>query len=154
MVFGANVWVFQADEFSWFDFLTNYAPIPGVLLLYFGHKLVRGTRLVRPRTLVWTPSLGDLNADRQTPTPLPRPGTQRELVSLHYGTPGSAAGKAYIQASLHADELPGMLTAHHLRRQLAALELEGRIVGGHPRPHGQPHRPRSMCCTATWAASG
>lgn len=57
------------------------------------------------------------------------PGTQRELVSLHYGTPGSAAGKAYIQASLHADELPGMLTAHHLRRQLAALELEGRIVG-------------------------
>ncbi|MFO1225932.1 amino acid permease [Roseateles sp.] len=49
VVFGANVWVFQADEFSWFDFLTNYAPIPGVLLLYFGHKLVRGTRLVRPQ---------------------------------------------------------------------------------------------------------
>lgn len=52
----------------------------------------------------------------------PAPGTQRELVSLHYGTVGSEAGKAYIQASLHADELPGMLTAHHLRRQLAALE--------------------------------
>ena len=44
----------------------------------------------------------------------PAPGTQRELVSLHYGQPGGAA-KAYIQASLHADELPGMLVAHHLR---------------------------------------
>lgn len=49
VVFGANVWVFQAEQFSWFDFITNYAPIPGVLLLYFGHKLVRKTRLVRPQ---------------------------------------------------------------------------------------------------------
>lgn len=58
----------------------------------------------------------------------PAPGTQREVVSLHYGTPG-AAGKAYIQASLHADELPGMLVAHHLRGKLDALEAAGRICG-------------------------
>ncbi|MFG6466674.1 succinylglutamate desuccinylase/aspartoacylase family protein [Roseateles sp. BYS87W] len=57
----------------------------------------------------------------------PAPGTQRELVSLHYGRPGGA--KAYIQASLHADELPGMLTAHHLRLQLDALEAAGQITG-------------------------
>ncbi|PZP29355.1 MAG: succinylglutamate desuccinylase [Roseateles depolymerans] len=57
----------------------------------------------------------------------PAPGTQRELVSLHYGTPGGA--KAYIQASLHADELPGMLVAHHLRQRLDALEAAGRIHG-------------------------
>jgi predicted deacylase len=54
-------------------------------------------------------------------------GTRRELISLHYG---SAAGpKVYIQASLHADELPGMLVAHHLRRELDALEAQGLIRG-------------------------
>jgi predicted deacylase len=57
----------------------------------------------------------------------PAPGTQRELVSLHYGRPGSP--KAYIQASLHGDELPGMLVAHHLRRQLDALEAAGQLRG-------------------------
>lgn len=58
----------------------------------------------------------------------PAPGTQRELVSLHFGMPGSGP-KAYIQASLHADELPGMLVAHHLRLKLAALEAAGRLQG-------------------------
>ena len=33
----------------------------------------------------------------------------------------------YIQASLHADELPGMLVAHHLRGLLRALEAEGAL---------------------------
>ncbi|WP_397532920.1 succinylglutamate desuccinylase/aspartoacylase family protein [Roseateles sp.] len=61
----------------------------------------------------------------------PAPGTQRELVSLHYGQsvePGQGP-KCYIQASLHADELPGMLVAHHLRKRLDALEAEGRLRG-------------------------
>ncbi|CAM3753502.1 succinylglutamate desuccinylase/aspartoacylase family protein [Roseateles saccharophilus] len=57
----------------------------------------------------------------------PAPGTQRELVSLHYGQPGGP--KAYIQASLHGDELPGMLVAHHLRLQLDALEAAGQVTG-------------------------
>ncbi len=57
----------------------------------------------------------------------PAPGTQRELVSLHYGQPGGQ--KAYIQASLHADELPGMLVAHHLRRLLDALDAAGQVSG-------------------------
>ncbi len=57
----------------------------------------------------------------------PAPGTQRELISLHYGQSGGA--KAYIQASLHADELPGMLVAHHLRLKLNALQAAGRISG-------------------------
>jgi len=57
----------------------------------------------------------------------PAPGTRRELVSLHYGRPGGQ--KAYIQASLHADELPGMLVAHHLRRLLDALDTAGQIAG-------------------------
>ncbi|MDN3920176.1 succinylglutamate desuccinylase/aspartoacylase family protein [Roseateles violae] len=58
----------------------------------------------------------------------PAPGTQRELISLHYGRPGQGP-KVYIQASLHADELPGMLVAHHLRNKLDALEAAGRIAG-------------------------
>ncbi len=59
--------------------------------------------------------------------PSPSVGTQRQLRSLHYGRDG---GKhVYIQASLHADELPGMLVAHHLRKAFDALEAAGRITG-------------------------
>ena len=56
------------------------------------------------------------------------PGVTTELVSLHYGTPG-AGPKATLQAALHADEVPGLLVAHHLRALLAELEAAGRIVG-------------------------
>ena len=55
-------------------------------------------------------------------------GTQREIVSFHYGPP-DAGRKVYVQASLHADELPGMLVAHHLRRRLAELEAAGKLRG-------------------------
>ena len=55
-------------------------------------------------------------------------GTRREIVSVHYGPPDTGR-KAYFQASLHADELPGMLVAHHLRQRLAALEVAGRLRG-------------------------
>lgn len=65
---------------------------------------------------------------RQHPLPSPAPGTRRELVSLHYGQAGHGE-KVYIQASLHADELPGMLTAWHLRQQFDALEAAGRLRG-------------------------
>lgn len=56
------------------------------------------------------------------------PCTRRELISLHYGQPGRA-GKVYLQASLHADELPGMLALHHLRQLLDAAEARGEILG-------------------------
>lgn len=56
------------------------------------------------------------------------PGTTRELVSLHFGNAGLGP-KALIQASLHADEPPGLLVAWHLRRELAALEAAGRLRG-------------------------
>ena len=54
--------------------------------------------------------------------------TQREIVSFHYG-PQNTGRKVYVQASLHADELPGMLVAHHLRQRLAVLEAAGRLRG-------------------------
>jgi predicted deacylase len=56
------------------------------------------------------------------------PCSQRQLTSLHYGHPGRA-GKVYLQASLHADELPGMLALHHLRQLLDGAETRGEILG-------------------------
>ncbi|MDM4766862.1 amino acid permease [Pelomonas sp. SE-A7] len=46
VLFGANAWVFQAEQFSWFDFISNYLPIPAFVLLYLGHKWVKKTRVV------------------------------------------------------------------------------------------------------------
>lgn len=46
VVFGANIWVFQAEEFSWFDFITNYALIPIFVLLYVIYKIVNKTKIV------------------------------------------------------------------------------------------------------------
>src|SRR5215471_13675490 len=56
------------------------------------------------------------------------PGARMELLSLHFGEAG-AGPKATLQAALHADEIPGLLVAHHLRERLAALEAAGRILG-------------------------
>lgn len=56
------------------------------------------------------------------------PGTRRTVTSLHFGTPDSGR-KAYLQASLHADEIPPMLVAQHLRGALAGLEQAGRLRG-------------------------
>jgi uncharacterized protein len=50
------------------------------------------------------------------------------LTSYHYGTAGNGK-KVYIQASLHADEVPAMLVAQFLRRELDRLDAEGRIKG-------------------------
>jgi predicted deacylase len=58
----------------------------------------------------------------------PSLGLHTTLSSLHFGTPGSGP-KVYIQASLHAEELPGMLTAYHLRPLLEAAEAQGQIRG-------------------------
>ena len=58
----------------------------------------------------------------------PALGTQRTLTSLHFGHQG-VGQKIYIQASLHADELPGMLVAHHLRGLLEAAEAKGEVLG-------------------------
>jgi predicted deacylase len=51
-----------------------------------------------------------------------------QLTTYRFGTPGSGP-KVYIQASLHADEVPPMLVAHVLKRELERLEAEGRVRG-------------------------
>lgn len=65
---------------------------------------------------------------RHHPLPVASLGRQTTVTSLHFGTPG-AAPKVYLQASLHAEELPGMLVAHHLRQQLQAAEAAGQVQG-------------------------
>ena len=56
------------------------------------------------------------------------PGTERYLLVHHYGKPG-ARPKAYLQASIHADEIPAMMAAHHLIRLLDEAERLGEIKG-------------------------
>lgn len=53
-------------------------------------------------------------------------GTERRLSVFRYG---HGPRKAYIQASLHADELPGMRTAWELMQRLNELEAQGLLKG-------------------------
>ena len=45
-----------------------------------------------------------------------------------FGAPG-ARPKAYLQAGIHADEIPGMLVLHHLVRRLDEADARGDIIG-------------------------
>jgi predicted deacylase len=56
------------------------------------------------------------------------PGTHRQVEAYHFGTAG-ARPRIYIQAGLHAGEIPGMLVARHLLDHLSKFEAAGRIVG-------------------------
>ncbi len=60
--------------------------------------------------------------------PVNTPGTTRSLKVLRYGRSG-ARPKVYIQAGIHADELPANLAAHHLAIRLAAADLAGAVLG-------------------------
>ncbi len=67
------------------------------------------------------------------PLPSPAAGTRQQLL-LHRFAPdearhGGGHPKAYIQASLHADETPGLLVAHHLLRLLDDAATRGDVTG-------------------------
>lgn len=53
-------------------------------------------------------------------------GCERQLSVFRFG---SGERKAYIQASLHADELPGMRAAWELKKRLTKLEQQGALNG-------------------------
>lgn len=60
--------------------------------------------------------------------PAAGPGVTRRLTVLRYR--GNRPGpKAYLQAAVHADEIPALLTAQQLREQLGALDAQGRLRG-------------------------
>ena len=56
------------------------------------------------------------------------PGTARSIAWLRFGRAG-ARPKVYIQAAIHANELPGAMALHHLMPVLAAADRAGRIRG-------------------------
>ncbi|NEN76044.1 succinylglutamate desuccinylase/aspartoacylase family protein [Pelistega sp. NLN82] len=52
-------------------------------------------------------------------------GSQASITALHFGN--ESLPKVYIQASLHADEMPGSLAAYYLHQQFLQLEKENRL---------------------------
>lgn len=56
------------------------------------------------------------------------PGTIRHITLHRYGTAGQAP-KVYVQAALHANELPAILVAQHLIDLLDEAEAAGKIIG-------------------------
>jgi len=58
----------------------------------------------------------------------PAPGTRQSLLLHRFGRPG-ARPKAYVQAAIHADEVPAMVAAHHLLQMLAAADRNGLVLG-------------------------
>ena len=59
---------------------------------------------------------------------VPGPGSHRHLTVVRYGRPGRRP-KAYLQAALHADEIPGLLVLHHLRALLDAAANRDEVTG-------------------------
>lgn len=60
--------------------------------------------------------------------PSDSPGRNFRLTGLRFGVAG-ARPKAYLQAGLHADEMPGPLVLHHLRGLLEQAEAQGKVLG-------------------------
>lgn len=46
VISGSNIWIFQAETFSWFDFITNYICIPIFIGLYILYKIINKTKIV------------------------------------------------------------------------------------------------------------
>lgn len=67
-----------------------------------------------------------MSRTERIPLPSSSPGTQRSLLVHRFGPTGGK--KAYLQASLHADELPGILVLHHLLALLKDATLLGEVV--------------------------
>lgn len=54
-------------------------------------------------------------------------GTRRQMLLHRYGPIDGTTHTAYIQATLHADELPGLLVNHHLIQMLDGAEGKGLV---------------------------
>ena len=68
------------------------------------------------------------HAKRMIVLPSMTPGTQRRIVYHRFGKAG-ARPKAYLQAAIHANELPGAMALHHLMPMLVEADRRGRIKG-------------------------
>ncbi len=60
--------------------------------------------------------------------PTMTPGTSRQIVVHHFGKRG-ARPKVYLQAAIHANELPGAMALHYLMPMLVDADKRGLIQG-------------------------
>jgi predicted deacylase len=69
-------------------------------------------------------------AMKQTAISLPSMtrGSQRSITVFSFGKAG-ARPKVYMQAAIHADEMPGTMAMHHLIPLLQAADKKGQIQG-------------------------
>jgi len=65
---------------------------------------------------------------RNVVLPAMTPGTARSLAVHRFGRAG-ARPKAYLQAAIHANELPGAMALHHLMPMLLEADRRGRLRG-------------------------
>lgn len=63
------------------------------------------------------------------------PGTTRALTAFRFGVQGGQGPKVYLQAGLHADEMPGVLVLQHLLPLLETAQVTGEVVVV---PHANP----------------
>jgi len=68
------------------------------------------------------------HSKKRIPLPAMTPGTGRSIVYHRFGRAG-ARPKAYLQAAIHANELPGAMALHHLMPMLVEADRGGRIRG-------------------------
>ena len=68
------------------------------------------------------------HSKRTLALPSMTPGTHRTIAYHRFGRAG-ARPKVYLQAAIHANELPGAMLLHHLMPMLAAADKLGRIKG-------------------------
>lgn len=68
------------------------------------------------------------HSKRKITLPSMSPGSARSLTWFRFGKAG-ARPKAYLQASIHANELPGAMALHHLLPMLMEADRRGRIKG-------------------------
>jgi hypothetical protein len=68
------------------------------------------------------------HSKRNISLPCMSPGSARSLTWFRFGKAG-ARPKAYLQASIHANELPGAMALHHLLPMLMEADRRGRIKG-------------------------
>lgn len=69
-----------------------------------------------------------MHSVERIPLDFPFLGTARTITAHRFGTPG-ARPKTYIQAGLHANEIPGLLVIQHLLPMLMAADAAGRVPG-------------------------
>ncbi|MBG9386513.1 succinylglutamate desuccinylase/aspartoacylase family protein [Caenimonas aquaedulcis] len=68
------------------------------------------------------------HSKRSITLPCMTPGTSRSVTYFRFGKVG-ARPKAYLQAAIHANELPGAMALHHLMPMLVEADRKGLIQG-------------------------